>query len=228
VLGLAIVGSGVDEVLYSEAPPPTTGDVTVGSVIDLGDGAIARITRTSDGIELVEDVDASAVRIEIRSVGGTWTTCTAPDCQAPVHVAPWKQRMFTEDHVVRWVLVALSILAIAAASGPAWRTIRDRRRPMKRRLQVAAGVVALVALPIWLFASDGFDSASTWLLTGAPDDGAPAFKRWVSTGASELGEYRIEVIVLVMIGVAVFAGIAYDLTLRRAVRRARVWIGVRR
>lgn len=222
VLGLTIVGDDIDDVLFSNAPPSITGEVSAGSTIDVGDDGLIRITRGDGETEVINDVEG-ATTVEIRSGGATWTQqpgCTpGSDGCAADGVAPWKRLLFTEHDVVRWLLVAATTLTALVCV----RRLLKRRKlkPQPPAVGAIVGSLLATALAGWLVFCRQFDRAASWLLKGDPA-AATGFKLGVSNAADQLGGYRVEIVVLVMIVVAVALGTAYDIAVRRFFRRARV------
>jgi hypothetical protein len=93
------------------------------------------------------------------------------------------------------------------------------------QLGLVAAAVLLAGGSVYLALTDGFRSASQWALTGEPEGPWP--KQAISRAADTLGGYRVEIVLLVMMVVAVMLGQAYDLVLRRWVRRIRLWLRTR-
>ena len=215
IIGLAVVGDDLDDVLYDTTKQYETTELPAGAVIDLGDAGQVTLTRPSGADDLDEQLALPDGSILVESDGAV-----VREVDAQQTTDRWKRLWFTHEAIVQWVVVGAAILATIALL----RSLRGASKPMSWKSgSTVATIVAiglLLAGAVTLVITDVFTSASKWALTGQPDGPWP--KQKISQSASALGEYRVEVVVLIMMISAVLLGRAYDLVLRRIVRRIRL------
>ncbi len=143
VVALALVGGpGLREILYTDTPPTERTTLNGADAIRLSGDAVARITTTRDGHDVVTDVPLSEGRIEVSDTGGRAVLETTG---LPGSAASWKAAGFVggphAPPLGPWAGVVLAVLALLSALR-AWRIGISAKREADRRTERLAARMA--------------------------------------------------------------------------------------
>lgn len=194
VIGLAIAGDQVKEVVYTTTVPSAETDLEAGREITLEPGSVLRV---QNGKRLT-DVEATGVTVQ----EGRGTLVAAP---ATPSDADWKRWGFANQVSVLRIAVplVLLIMGFGLARGRGWGGT------------VALAVAAAAAAAVVLFGP----RIGKALVTGAAGDST--VKDWIVDSAQFLHGIELTVLVLLLVGIPMALGYGFDLTVRRWARWGR-------
>jgi patatin-related protein len=206
VIGLALVGPDLAEVVWSEGPATARTDLAEGNVIALPDGAVVRVVRPVEDQELVEDVEIDGGRLELLVDGAV-----LEQDEPGESVAGWKTWGFLNEPVNVFSVVVVAGLALVGVG------IGRSSRARRTRTAWIVGLTVAAVLVV-LFAPDLFDL----LLTGSPQPADDAgWKDRLVDLATDLHGFSLEVVLVVLVLTGVAIGSGWDLAVGRRFDRRR-------
>jgi len=206
VIFLALLGPDLRELAYSKAVTPAPIKVKSGGSFTLGEGALLQIT---------EGTGKNAKRNDLSFAAGATLKV-----DAPVKVQPgptlkdgdvgWKKWGFTNGWSV------FGVLAWAAAGAAVWLTYSAFERPNSLKW-----FGFLLAIPVFLALATWHTRLFNWLLS--QDEPAPGQGRGLKFGvvrvAEHLAEFKLEVVLLTLVGTSMALALGADLAVKRVIRK---------
>ena len=203
LVGLTLVGAEMAEIVWSTEAATVDRTLPAGTEIELDGPAIVRITRGEGEDERIDDVEVDGAVVVLRGADGVVRGEPATD-----HVAGWKRWGFIATFSVARVVLALVAVAMFVV---AWRG-RERSTAWRAWCVVIGGVAAAGAVAVGPLAERA--------LTGRPPvEGDTTVKSWIVDIGERLEGYGLEIVLLVVVGVAIAIALGGDLAARRWFRR---------